>query len=931
MPIGAGEGRLPRVGQSRSPSSSGRTDLIGSAYAQLLAGQSVLVYGPAGIGKSTVLDALGAAVRDAAPGRTRVLRAAAAEVESGLPYLTLVDLFGAALAEFGSLLPGHLRAALDAALLRTAPPASAQDELAVRLATLELVRVLAAAGPVLIVLDDAQWVDEPSAGVLRFVARRVGGLAVRVLAAERGASPTRTELLPQPAAELPVAPLAADEVDALLRDRFAGLLSRATLGRIADACDGNPLFAVELGRAAVEHGEPAAPVAPLPVPDRLRRLLSARLAALPPVTAPALLLVAAAARPTRALMERAGVHAETDLAAPIEAGVLRLGSDSVGFTHPLLREMVYADAAPAARLTAHATLATVVDDPVERARHLALARPHPDEGLADTLADAAVVARRRGAPHIAADLARQAADRTPDGHRAARRRLEAARHAYAAGLLTDAQQLAGAALRGADGSDEACRATRVGARLLLVDLAGQDRSRVSPLLEAAFCDAEDVPELAARVRLYRAWKAQYDGDIEEALAELKLAEPVAEQAAATETLVEVLALRGIIEAPLNMQGSEEVLERAATLSRGLPLTSGVVTARQLATGARLRRGDVPEAVRRVEALRVAVERSGTVYDLAGVLHMVASVYSRAGRAADALAAGRYCLRLFNDLAVAASGPGLLVGALVELGGGTLDAAESFARQAIRASTSAGDDDWIKAGYATLGQVLLLRGDPVAAVEQMRVAWQWEQRRGPVDPAMFIWHADFVEALVGAGAREEAAGLLADVRAQAHRLGRDVVLLGLDRAEALLAAASGDPRGAGEALEASLRRWATHPYPFEVARAWHVLGAVERRAHRRAAAREAFSEAHGRYSAIGASPWREAVAADLARLDGGRSGALSPTEQRIVELVRSGATNRDIARSTFLSIKAVEANLTRLYRRYGVRNRDQLARTLESGG
>src|SRR5207244_501223 len=135
-----------------------------------------------GIGKSTVLETVaGRTVADAGAYGLRVLRAAAAEVESGLPYLTLVDLFGASLVEHGSLLPGHLRAALDAALLRTAPPASAQDQLAVCLAALELLRALAARCPVLIVLDDLQWVDEPSAGVLRFVARRVEGLPVRVL------------------------------------------------------------------------------------------------------------------------------------------------------------------------------------------------------------------------------------------------------------------------------------------------------------------------------------------------------------------------------------------------------------------------------------------------------------------------------------------------------------------------------------------------------------------------------------------------------------------------------------------------------------------------------------------------------------------------------------------------------------------------------
>jgi DNA-binding CsgD family transcriptional regulator len=116
---------------------------------------------------------------------------------------------------------------------------------------------------------------------------------------------------------------------------------------------------------------------------------------------------------------------------------------------------------------------------------------------------------------------------------------------------------------------------------------------------------------------------------------------------------------------------------------------------------------------------------------------------------------------------------------------------------------------------------------------------------------------------------------------------------------------------------------------EVARAWHTLGGLERRAHRRGAARTALTEAVRRYAAAEAVPWWEVAAAELARLDGGRGAGLSDTERRIVELVRAGATNREIARSMFLSIKAVEANLTRLYRRLGVRNRAQLARALDS--
>jgi DNA-binding CsgD family transcriptional regulator len=151
---------------------------------------------------------------------------------------------------------------------------------------------------------------------------------------------------------------------------------------------------------------------------------------------------------------------------------------------------------------------------------------------------------------------------------------------------------------------------------------------------------------------------------------------------------------------------------------------------------------------------------------------------------------------------------------------------------------------------------------------------------------------------------------------------------------VLAAAGGDPRAAAEGLSAALDSWAAHPYPVELARAWHVLGVLERRAHRRGAAREALTEAVSRYAAAGAAPWRAAAEMELARLDGARGATLTDTERRIVELVRSGATNREIARTTFLSIKAVEANLTRLYRRFGVRSREQLAKgaadSLDSG-
>lgn len=921
----------------------GRVEILDRIQAGLDGGSgSVLVTGPAGIGKSTVL----AAHAEAAAGEAQVLRAAAAEVESGLPYLTLVDLLDRVSDPEMAGLPTHLRQALQAALLRGSPPGPAQDQLAVRLAVLELLRLLGARRPVLLVIDDLQWVDQPSADVLRFAARRLEGARVSMLAAERsiaGAPARYADLCPPPRLELPLAPLTEYDTADLLRDRFGPVLSLLTIARVHEASGGNPLFAIELGRALVARGGSVGPGDPLPVPERLRALLAERLASLAPEVSTVLLRAAALARPTRALLvgdtgrsggwgdaaARRGTAegAARALDEAVGAGLVQVAPDgALRFSHPLLRELVYAEAAPAARAQAHEVLAVRVEDSVERARHLALARPYADEDLAARLSDGAGEARRRGAPAVAADLAALAAERTPPGAGiGGARRLAAAEYAYAAGLSADAHRHASAAAdRAADPS------VRVRARLLLVDLAGQDQSEVGPLLEAAFRDADGDLELLSRVRQNRAWKLAYDGDLDGAVTELRQAQECAERSGCVEQLVNVLALRATMESPLSGPEGDELLERAVALAKDLPPSSEVVRVRQTHAVSRLFRGDAVEAVSLLEDLRAEVDRFGTMPDRAGVLISVTSANLRAGHCAEALAAGRECMRLILDIE-ATPGPGLLVGGLAEFFGASPARAGALADQAIEASAAARDGDWLKLAYAVRGQVHLFEGDPISAVGAMREAYALEQRSGRIDPAMFIWHADFVEALVGAGERAEAAEVLTTVRGVAHRLGQQVVQLGLSRAEALLVAADGDARAGVDVLTAALRSWAGHPYPLELARAWFILGGLQRRAHRRSAARAALLEAINRFRAAEAVPWLNAVETELGRLDGAHMPGLTETERRIVSLVVGGATNREIARSTYLSVKAVEANLTRLYRRHGVRNRAQLVRALQRSG
>lgn len=905
----------------------GRSDVLDELHARLSAGGSVVVYGPAGIGKSTVLAAFQPLVGDAL-----VLRANAAEVESGLPYLTLVDLFDGV---SGDGLPRHLRAAFDGALLRGATPVTAQDQLAVRLAVLEVLRRLATHRTVLLLVDDLQWVDPPSAGVLRFAARRLADARVSLLGAERveladGVQPAATglpahlDLCPPPVAEIRLPPFTEYDTADLLRDRFGPVLSLSTIARVHEASQGNPLLAVELGRALVARGGTIGLDQPLPVPERLRPLLAQRLAGLPPESRPVLLRAAAAARPSVTLIG-GDREAHAGLDAAVSAGLAAVGPDkTVRFAHPLLRELVYAEAPPDDRAAAHEHIAARTDDSVERARHLALAHPYANEDLARRLDEAATTARMRGAPAVAADLAERAAERTPAEHAEliAARRFAAAGHAHAAGLTADALRLAAAALEASTDP-----AVRVGARLLIVDLAGQDQSAVGPVLDGAFVDAGNDPNLLCRVRFYRAMKAYYDADVELADAELKRGAEEAREAGADDQLVQLLATQALIRGARDPE-SEALLQRAATLAADLPAGPEAVQAAQLYARARAYAGDVDEAVRVIDAQRAAVQRSGTLRDLSSVLLAVASIYSRAGRGVPALRAGREAMRLILDME-ATPGHGLVVGALSEFMAGSTAVALSLTTQAIEACAAAGDEDWLRLAHAAHGQILLFQNDPDAAVTALRKAHELERRLGRNDPAIYLWHADYVEALAASGATTEARVVLDETRTVARHLGRGVVLLGLARAEAVLVAAEGDPRAAAATLAVAVRAEPGHPYPMELARAWHTLAALERRAHRRGAARAALLEAVSAYAAIGAAPWLAAAQAELARLDGGQGSGLSDTERQIVDLVLAGATNREIARATHLSVKAIEAKLTRLYRRHGVRNRAQLTRALEN--
>src|SRR5215468_1934150 len=250
-------------------------DAVGSGSAGLV------LEGAAGIGKTTVWAA-GAALA-AGRGYT-VLSCRPAESEARLSFAALGDLLGGVLEEAVAGLPPPQRRALEVALLLADPAGSPPGQRAVCVAFFAVIRHLSASGPVVVAIDDLQWLDVPSAAAVEFAVRRLSGEPAGLLASvrdpgdERPASAVRTGLPAERLTRLRMGPLALGAFQSAVRAVAGAGLSRLTIRRLFDASGGNPLYGLELARALLRAGAEPAPEEPLPVPAGLEGVLSARLA-----------------------------------------------------------------------------------------------------------------------------------------------------------------------------------------------------------------------------------------------------------------------------------------------------------------------------------------------------------------------------------------------------------------------------------------------------------------------------------------------------------------------------------------------------------------------------------------------------------------------------------------------------------------------------
>jgi DNA-binding CsgD family transcriptional regulator len=781
---------------------------------------------------------------------------------------------------------------------------------------------------VLLVLDDVQWLDAESAELIGFAMRRRPGPRVRVLAAERRPGRRRAvRLCPAPVVELAVPALGADDLTALLESR--GLPCR-TANRLHEVSGGNPFLAIALGAAL----PPGPAWRPTPLPEPVRALLRERIAALPAEVTETLLVAALATEPTATVLIRAGREdADRELRKAAAAGAVELAGAAIRFTPAALAEVLAEDAGSAARAAVHDALAGAAVDGADAVRHRALRSGRPDAAVARSLAAEAVRSASAGFGRTAAELYLLAADRCP--HALGAQRLDWLIEAAGAAAAAGAPALAGRAAEAVLAA-ESPRGHRVRARIVLIDLAGQALAEMGEMVAAALVEAGDDPALVAPIRLRLTWTAMVGGD--SGAAALEAGRAVRAARLAGDATTESMAL-GALAQVQRLRGEPQW---SATLQAALALPAievpGLLHLAPRYMAARFAMVDdrLDEARAALLRLLANAEQDRTGEALVEVLRSLSEVATRAGRCRDAL---RYAHRAVAAAQQAGLSPGptWYTAAVAELAGGSLAAAAGFARRGVRSSEQEGDSLYLRRNLHALGQAELRAGQTRAGVATLRRLRELDVSFGAADPLIVRWHGDLAGGLAALGEHAEAAEILVEARAVARRLGAAPAVTGyLDRATAVVLSESGQADSAVRLSAAAALHFERLHQPIEQAHALLVQGGAERRRRRYAAARVAIGAALAIFLRAEAKPWTEQTERALAGTSSAAAGTpvpelgLTSTEARIAALVRDGASNREIATRLFLSVKTIEATLTRVYRKLGVRSRTQLSSKLLAG-
>jgi DNA-binding CsgD family transcriptional regulator len=858
--------------------------------ARLGRARGVVVAGEAGIGKTSLLEAAVSVASD-----FRVFQARGIESEGGLSYAVLAELLDGGRQPLLEQLPRALRLALESACRVRSAKVEAST---VAAAWTTLLALAAEDRPVLVLVDDIQWVDGDSVAAILFAARRVHDAQVATLLAVREPTASAVEL--DGLDRLELAPLDA---------AAARLVAAGAPDSVLDAAAGNPLALVELARLG-NVGDGAGTVAELLFGARVDGLSqAARRALLAAVldTSGSADAVAAAAGGREAVEELQRHHLVS-----VRAGELEL-------RHPLLRSLVLARAWGDELRDVHARLADALPAGADRTRHRALAATAPDAALADDLETLAVRAAGRAG---SAWALRRSAELTPDAERRAARLLAAARASFDVRDMTTARRLAAQAREDGEATTRA-GVDELDARLALADGAQIEGARALRAVAVEIAPAE--PERAVRLFVTAGYYFALLNEADEALRVVDEARALGTQDPVLDLLI-ASAHADAVAAGGEFVQAQQLFRELAQAGDREPAVHADREAR-LALVEALYDGCLLDRARQVV---VAAEHDARADGALGELHVALACRFSIELAAGRVAAGDAAAAEELELAVGFGRAAERREALGHVAWGDAftgreDECRAHMEERLRLSEEAGANT---GGHAALGLLELGLGNFAAAAQVLEASEAAFVRDGhTLAASMRPSSADLVEAHLRAGAREEAAGVLAELDRDATRLGRPLAQALVQRGRGLLA----DDDAFDAEFERSLELDLLEPSPFERARTQLCWGERLRRVRRRSEARIQLRAACDAFGASGATLWLERAQDELAatgervRKRGvGDGSELTPQERRIAALVSEGLTNREVAARLFVSTNTVETHLRHVFQKLGVRSRTELA-------
>jgi DNA-binding CsgD family transcriptional regulator len=893
----------------------GREDELASLKALLddvgAGGASLVIHGDPGIGKSALVHEFGRLAR--ARG-VSVVRTVGVPVEQGMAFAGLHRLLRPYLANANSL-PEPQRKALDAAFGRSG--AATNDLFLVALAALELLADATEGSPLLIVAEDAHWLDPDTLHALGFIGRRIELDPILLLITSRD-----VRAVPSAIADLPSLHLGrlTTAESARLINLITPSISESARTRVLEASAGNPLALMEFARAAV-RGEELSPLAPMPMTERLTRTFAELLPALPPPTIDLLLVTALdeggrSAEQLAAASKLAGrALSDDDLLPAVQAGLVT--TEGTGFRHPLIRAAVVSAATESACRAAHEALAEVYDHlPVRALKHRAAAAAGTDDQLVLELEQAGIQAISRGASAVAAAAFERASELTTKPMDRGRLLVQAAdmemdigRHEFAGRLLNQATALplqvqTRAHLRfiaEASSTDIWSGPDPVAA----VTVAAREIASVAPslapralMIAATACWFGRARKETRDLVVTTAKKLLASGD-PQLLPILAFADPLNEAAGVTAGIARVRPYQLDPEWLFYIGGSTLAVLQ---FDQGLPFLTAAVEGLRARGRARL-------------LAQALVSQSWAAFHLARETLAVESADEGARLARDT---GQPMWATVAELAKAS-----LAGER-----GDFDTANALAERAEAELLPNGP-------HAMLALVQFARGRGAVAHQMYSEGYEQLRRALSVTdiayhPFMGAWGLpDLIESAVNVGREDEAQDYLLTLESLAAQSQASFLCATLAYAKPLLA-----PDGEAENLfQAAIYEGLTD-WPCYRGRLLLNYGRWLRRQRRIGESRAPLRAARETFDALAFHGLAETARREL-RASGETSGqripdardSLSPQELQIAEMAAAGLSNRKIGQRLFLSHRTVESHLYRIYRKLGLTSRVQLAAAL----